>query len=139
MHLFQQIHEPICCWQCFLLSPLIDLGLILHWKVGLSYTAHLTDRCKTIFSYTTKKKQFGFQDIKGRVAKTCRPCRPVGAIFFWVIMWFTSRMGNVSTIKVVLEFWFGHSKCELIQPMSLSGDKGVAQFKKSVKMGHPIQ
>ena len=22
--------------------------------------------------------------------------------------------------------------------MSLSGDKGVAQFKKSVKMGHPI-
>ena len=23
--------------------------------------------------------------------------------------------------------------------MSLSGDKGVAQFKKSVKMGHPIE
>ena len=23
--------------------------------------------------------------------------------------------------------------------MSLSGDKGVAQFKKSVKMGHPIK
>ena len=26
---------------------------------------------------------------------------------------------------------------KVLQPMSLSGDKGVAQFKKSVKMEHP--
>ena len=39
---------------------------------------------------------------------------------------------NVNFWSITLKFF-----CELLQPMSLSGDKGVAQFKKSVKMGHP--
>ena len=82
MHLFQQIHESTCCWQCFLLSVHIDLGLILHWKVGLSYTAHLTDRCKTIFSYTTKKKTIWFSGHQRQSCKNVQTVQTSRCYFF---------------------------------------------------------
>ena len=30
----------------------------------------------------------GYNKVHDRVAKTCRPCRPVGANFFWLVLIF---------------------------------------------------
>ena len=101
------------------------------------------DYCQKVYKEKNKlKHHIDYQhEKKERKKYSCADCDKT-----W-----TSKSSFSSHIKVHQGVLFSCDKClevpfflvpkwallAKLQPMSLSGDKGVAQFKKSVKMGHP--